>query len=654
MQLLCANLKKAFADTVLFEDVSFSVAGRDKVGFIGVNGAGKSTLFKILAGQLDPDDGTISKTRDLQLGYLEQHPVADGDVTLLDDVLTAFSDVMAMEDELAALHAALEQKGAAQDNAARTDPETDKLIRRQAALQEQFLAAGGTHYRARARSALTGLGFSDAELSAPVARLSGGQRTRVALCKVLLSNANLLLLDEPTNHLDMDAVEWLENFLLNYSGAFLVISHDRFFLDRVTNRTFALENRHFRCYSGNYSAYLTQRENERKTEQRRFDVTTREIHRLEAVAEQQWRWKHKKNKKTHTLDHTKKTIERLEASLVEPDRDAPAVRFRFRAAPGGTAHVLQVENLAMSFGEKPLFEHVDFELKKGEKVFLLGSNGCGKTTLLRILLGQLAPTAGRVTLGAHLQVGYSDQMKETLHREKTVLDEVWDDYPALTQTEIRNALAAFLFRGDDVFQEIGSLSGGELARVELTKLLLRQVHFLVLDEPTNHLDIASREALEAALLDYDGTVLLVSHDRYFINKLADRLLCLTPSGVTDFRGNYDDYLADRQQKAAAQAAAPAPETPPSPRPKGGDYEARKRANAARRKLQTRHAKVEARIAEAEQQLAALAAQTEDPATAADYVKLSEIAAQSEALQTDLDALLTEWETLQQAIDEAET
>ena len=630
-----SDINKSFSGETLFENVSFNVYDKDKIGFVGINGAGKSTLFKIITGELEYDSGDLSKSREAKIGYLEQHPVSDSTRTVMEEILTVFSEVTAVEEQLARVQSELENRNG----------DINALISRQAALQERFMALDGTHYKSKIRSVLTGLGFSEDVFEMPLGNLSGGQKTRIALCKILLSDTNLLLLDEPTNHLDIDSVEWLEEFLDNYKGAFIVISHDRFFLDRITNKTFEIENKHFRSYDGSYSEYIAQREIERLSEQRDYDWKVREIHRLEEVVEQQRRWKHKKNKKTHTLDNTRKMIERLEKTLVEPEKAPKSMRFHFKACSGGANNVLVTENLGMRFGENELFRGVDIRIKKGEKVFLLGPNGCGKTTLLKILMGQLEQACGEYKIGDNIFVGYYDQFKENLNRDKTVINEIWDEYPELTQTDVRNALALFLFQGDDVFKDIRALSGGELARVELTKLLLQKVNFLIMDEPTNHLDIASREALESALYDYDGTMLMVSHDRYFINKLADRILYLTHDGIAAFDGNYDDYLENRQQLRAAEKPEEKAEE------KGRDYRERKRQEAEKRKILNRYAKVEELIDATEKKIAELETAYDDPGIASDYEKLGEISGQIDALKGELDGLMEEWESLQMAIDE---
>lgn len=630
-----SGLNKTFSGDVLFEDVSFNVYDSDKIGFVGVNGAGKSTLFKIIAGSMSYDHGDINKNKDMRIGYLEQHPVTNDSATIMDEIMTVFSEVVDIEQELADINHDLEN-GTGDINI---------LVKRQASLQERFIELDGAYYKSKIKSVLTGLGFSEDDFDTPLGKLSGGQKTRVELCKILLSNTNLLLLDEPTNHLDIDSVEWLEDFLTSYKGAFIVISHDRFFLDRVTEKTFELQNKHLRSFDGNYSEYVAQREIEKLTEQRNYDYTIREIHRLEEVIEQQRIWKKKKNKKTHTLDNTRKAIERLQKNLVEPEKGPASMRFRFKACPGGANNVLITENLGMEFGENKLFEGVNIHIKKGEKVFLLGPNGCGKTTLIKILMEQYQQTAGNYKVGENIHVGYYDQLNENVDRTKTVIDEICDEYPALTQTEARSALALFLFRGDDVFKDVKSLSGGELARLVLTKLLLKQVNFLIMDEPTNHLDIISREALEKALFDYDGTMLMVSHDRYFINMLADRILYLTPDGVIEYEGNYDDYLNGRQELVE--------ETKVEEEVSEGylDYQEKKRYEASKRKIFNRFAKVEELIEANDKRIDELTKECENPSIATDYVKLTELSNSIEELRNQQDSLMEEWEELQIKMEE---
>ena len=632
MILNANNLQKMFGEEVLFDNVSFHVEDMDRIGFVGANGAGKSTLFKILAGDMNYDAGDIFKNKYAKIGYLDQYACSDSDNTVFDELLTVFSEVVEIEQELEEIRFDIENQ---------TDG-LETLIRRQNALNERFAELDGFYYRSKIRAALLGLGFSEDEFGLRVQSLSGGQKTRVELGKILLSDANLLLLDEPTNHLDISSVEWLEEFLLGYKGAVIVISHDRYFLDRVTNRTFELEGGKLFSMDGNYSAYVKQREIEKLTQERNYENTKKEIERLEGVVEQQRRWNREKNIKT--AESKLKVIERLEKTLEKPQERPENIKFRFKAAPGGGNDVLIAEGLSMAFGEKTLFRNVDIHIQKGERVFLLGPNGCGKTTLLKIMMGQLAATAGTYKIGANTHVGYYDQIQEHLHMEKTVIDEVWDTYPKMTQTEVRNALAAFLFRGEDVFKEISKLSGGERARVELVKLMLKRVNFLIMDEPTNHLDIQSKEALEAALADYDGTMLVVSHDRYFINKLASRILRMDGERVLNYAGNYDYFLEKfKESKPEAVKSKPA----------ANDYKEKKRMEAEKRKTVSRYHKVEEWISEKEHAIDALNQTLATPEVATDYVKAGALTAELETLEQELEALLEEWETLHMRIEEFE-
>lgn len=623
-----SSIKKTFLDETLFEDVSLSVDSSDKIGFVGVNGAGKSTLFKIITGEMDYDEGEIFKNKSLKIGYLDQYSVNGSSKTIIDEILTVFSEVIEIENQLDEIRFDIENKNG----------DLDALIKKQTVLQERFSELDGFYYKSKAKSTLTGLGFAEEEFSLNVDKLSGGQKTRVALGKILLSDANLLLLDEPTNHLDIESVEWLEDFLKNYNGAFIVISHDRYFLDKVTNKTFELSNMRFRSYNGNYSEYAAQREIDKKTEQRNYDNTMKEIKRLEGVVEQQRRWGRERN--FITAESKQKVIDKLQQTLVTPEAENEEMYFSFKACAGGGQDVLETQNLGMAFGENRLFENADMLIKKGEKVFLLGPNGCGKTTLLKIIMDDYEQTEGEYKIGANIHIGYYDQIQENLSMDKTVIDEVWDEYPNLTQTQIRNALAVFLFRGEDVFKEIHKLSGGERARVELVKLMLKSVNLLIMDEPTNHLDIEAREALESALSDYDGTMLMVSHDRYFINKLADRILYLTPNGIESHTGGYDSFSACTAVKTEKKVTDNAL-----------DYKEQKRLEAEKRKTVNRFKKVEELIEQLENEIEGLNSEMSKPEYSADFTKLSELSKEVEEKNAELETLMTEWEQLQITIEE---
>ena len=628
-----SNLKKMFLDETLFDGVSFNIADGDKIGFVGVNGAGKSTLFKIINGMMDHDGGEIYKNKLTKTGYLDQHTCIESDKTIMGEMLSAFEEVIDIESQLEDIRYDIENKNG----------DLDTLIARQTSLHERFEELDGYQYKSRIRSALIGLGFSEDEFDKKVSTLSGGQKTRVSLGRLLLSDSNLLLLDEPTNHLDIDSVEWLEGFLQSYKRAFVVISHDRYFLDKVTNRTFEMDSGRLRTYTGGYSEYTKQREVERLTEERNYANTMKEIERLEGIVEQQRRWNREKNIKT--AESKMKVIDKLEKTLVKPQSEQEEITFSFKSLPGGGNDVLITENLGMSFDGKRVFSGASAHIVKGEKVFLLGANGCGKTTLIKEILGQYEPTEGSVKIGANIEIGYYDQIQENLDPEKNIFDELHDTYPNMTTTEIRNALAVFLFRGEDVFKEIKKLSGGERARVELAKLMLRPVNFLIMDEPTNHLDIDSREALERALENYDGTMLMVSHDRYFINKLADRILYMTENGLENYLGSYDDYI-EKKAVAAHEAAEHAPE-----KPKNLDYQEQKRLSAEKRKVLNRFKKVEELIDELENEINDINVEMLDPKLSDDFTKLAELSEKAQAKNEELEKLMEEWEELQIEIEE---
>lgn len=626
-----SGIKKMFLDETLFDGVSFSIDSSDKIGFVGINGAGKSTLFKIITGQMDYDDGEIFKNKLTKIGYLDQYACSDSENTIMDEMLDAFSEVIDIEQQLDDIRFDIESgKG-----------DIDALVLKQTRLQERFEELDGFFYKNKIKSTLKGLGFSEDEFSLRVNRLSGGQKTRVALGKILLSDANLLLLDEPTNHLDIESVEWLESFLQSCKTAFIVISHDRYFLDRVTNKTFEMENGRFRSYNGNYSAYMAQREIDKKTEERNYANTMAEIERLEAIVEQQRRWNRERNIKT--AESKQKVIDKLESTLVKPVETLDDMTFKFKACEGGGQDVVTAQGLSMKFGEKTIFKNAQLHIKKGEKVFILGPNGCGKTTLLKILMGIYTPSSGEYKIGSNIFIGYYDQIQENLDMNKTVFDEVYDEYPNMTVTEIRNALAVFLFRGEDVFKEIKKLSGGERARVELVKLMLKTANFLVMDEPTNHLDIDSREALENALSDYDGTMLMVSHDRYFINKLADRIIYMTEDGLESYNGGYDYFLEHRRTETVDKEKKEIP--------KNIEYKEHKRLAAEKRKIINRFKKVEENISSLEDEIEAKNKLFENPEIATDFVKANDLQKEIDNLESELEKYFSEWEELQALIDE---
>lgn len=621
------NIKKMFGTDVILENVSFEVQKGDRIGLVGINGSGKTTLFKILNGEYTADEGSFTPARETSIGYMEQHVCRDMEKPAFDEVMTVFEPLLRMEAELERLNAEI----------AAVPDDIDALILKQTELNDRFIAEGGLTCRNRARSTLIGLGFAPEQIMAPIGVLSGGQKAKIQLAKMLLGESNLLLLDEPTNHLDIPSVEWLEDFLKNYSGSYIVISHDRYFLDAVTNRTFEIEHTHLTEYKGNYTKFLRLKEENRLAMQRVYDNTQREIKRIEGIIEQQKRFNQERN--YVTIASKQKSIDRLEATLQKPEDEPDTIRFQFKASQRGGNDVLMAEDLALQFGDNRLFRHVNLDIKRGEKVFLIGPNGCGKTSLLKILLGIYRQTFGDYRFGANIDVGYYDQAQGNLDESKTVIDEIWDLHPYMNQTQVRSALAVFLFKGEDVYKPVKGLSGGERARVLLLKLMLSKANLLILDEPTNHLDIGSCEALEDALMGYDGTLLVVSHDRYLINKLADKIYYLEPDGTTLYLGNYDAYLEARQKKETAKAAVQESAQKPNA------YKLKKERAAEIRKRKSALARCEREVEEAELEIEELNAKLLDPAVASDYEQTLEITNQIAACKERSDALMNEWTAL---------
>lgn len=627
------DISVSFGGETLFHDVNFRLEENGRAGLVGVNGCGKTTLMHVINGRQEAETGGISKAAGIKLGCMEQYVIRDDNITLYDEVLEIFRPLIDAENELADIAVAID-----------TGDHSEQTLSRQMQLQERFEREGGLTYKSMTCSALAGLGFSEDDFNKPISVMSGGQKSKAQLAKLLLSGSNILLLDEPTNHLDITACEWLEKFLTEYKGAYIVISHDRYFLDKVTDTTFEMENRTLREYKGNYTRYLELKAEAREAQQRVYDRTVKEINRIEGIVEQQKRWGQEHN--FITAASKQKQADRLKETLEKPEDLPEAIKFTFRAKEGGANDVLIAKDLSKSFDGTAVFTNAELDIKKKTTTFILGENGCGKTTLLKILTGEYQADSGEYKYGNNIQFGYYDQAQTDLDPSKTVIDEVWDRYPGMTQTQVRSALAQFLFKGDDVFKNVGKLSGGEKARVSLLKLMLSKANMLLLDEPTNHLDIHSREALENALASYGGTLLIVSHDRYLINKLADRIVWLGKTGTVNIDGNYDRYIELKEAKAQSEQAVQVK----AAEGKKNDYKERKERESTLRKLSGALKRCEQAIDEIGLKTAELAQQMSQPEIATDYEKTSALAQEIEALKEKEEALTAEWMELSEQIE----
>ena len=624
------NLTMTFIERNLFTDVSFDIENNDKVGFIGANGVGKTTLFKILNGEISPTSGTVTFEKNTRVGYMEQHACNNPRIDVYNELLSVFDFLDDMEKEISAVTNDIDNKNG----------DLNELVERQTQLIESFENLGGLTYKSRTRSALLGLGFKESDFTMPVGSLSGGQRSKLCLAKLLLSQSNMLLLDEPTNHLDIGSVNWLEGFLRDFKGAMIIISHDRYFLDKVTNKTIELEHNRTMCYKGAYSEFIEKKKAYNESLKNKYENDIKEIKRIEGIVEQQKRWGREHN--FITAASKQKEADRIKAQLVTPDSELETMHMHFQPKCESGNDVLICRGLAKSFGEKHLFKNVDIHIRKGERVFILGANGCGKTTLFKILTGKCPQNSGEYDYGANVQVGYFDQMQQNLDLSKTAIDEVWDAFPNMTQTEVRCAMASFLFKGEEVFKPLSKMSGGERARISLLKLMLKGGNFLLLDEPTNHLDSSSREELENTLKEYGGTLLIISHDRYFINKLADRVLVMTPDGVTEYLGNYDYYLERTKSEIGENKAEKATVNKEKPQ---NDYFLQKQKQSEERKRKTRLNKAEAEIERLDGEIEKTQALLSSEEVAADYEKLIELTNKLEQLRQEQEEQYLIWEEL---------
>lgn len=624
MSLIHAQeLEKSFGERTLFSDIAFDVFEQDHVGLVGINGCGKSTLMRMIAGQ-EPHDGRgqLSVSKNASLAMLDQSPNWGKGQTLYDAVLEASGKWMEAERSLHEIGERIEREGA-----------NESLIRKQADLQDRYTQDGGLTYRARTRSTLLGLGFSEEQLNSPISVMSGGQMRKAALAKILLSDADLLLLDEPTNHLDIASLEWLENYLSSFRGAFVLISHDRYFLDKVCNRIFELENGSMNQYAGNYSQSMEKKMDEREFAMRKYQNTLREIKRIEGIIEQQRRWNQARN--YVTIASKEKQIERIKATLVKPEDAPQAIHFHLKADALSANEVVVCKDLSKRFGNREIFRSMNLMIRRDEKVCLLGANGCGKTTLLKILTNKIEPDSGSYKLGPNVHVGYYEQGTVRQNDPRTILESLNESFPRYDTKQLRNMLGSFLFRGDDVFKHMIDLSGGEFARIQLLKLMLNGSNVLFLDEPTNHLDIPSCEALEGALSDYGGTMLIVTHDRYLANRIADRIIIMDEDGMREFEGDWDAY-----KEFLAESTAPKEKEAPAVK---NDYQLSKERKSALAKAKAAQRKAEERVHAEESALKSLEEKAFDPQIASDFEAAKSIYEQLDVQRQLVETCYYEWE-----------
>lgn len=636
-------LYKSFLEVPILQNVSFHIEDYDKTAIVGINGAGKTTLLRIVMGELSADSGTITVSKDKTIGYLSQHEAVSGDNTIYTELLSVKQNIIDMETRMHSIE--LQMKNAAGD-------QLEQLMNLYANLTHAFEEANGYAYKSELTGVLKGLGFTEEEFSKSISSLSGGQKTRVALGKLLLQKPNLIILDEPTNHLDMSSIAWLENYLLNYKGAVIIVSHDRYFLDKIANKVIELDNTKATVFSGNYTDYAAKKEILRTASYNAYLKQQSYIQHQEAVIEKLKSFNREKSIKR--AESREKMLEKTEL-LEKPTEVRADMHLKLTPQFESGNDVLHIEDLSKHFGSLTLFEHLNMDIKKGEHVAIIGDNGTGKTTILKMINELLPPDAGEIRIGAKVQIGYYDQEHHVLHMDKTIFEEISDDYPSLSNTEIRNTLAAFLFTGDDVFKQIKTLSGGERGRVSLAKLMLSEANFLILDEPTNHLDIVSKEILEDALNGYTGTVLYVSHDRYFINKTASRILELDHKALTTYLGNYDYYLekkaeqlemqlsSDRTVSGSVQSIAKTPDASDSQSKQ--DWKSKKEQQAAQRKKENAIQKCEAEITDLEARNTEIEQQMALPEICTDVAKLQTLSQEKESNDSALSALYEKWEAL---------
>lgn len=630
MVLACNNISKSFGIDEIIKNASFHIEEREKAAIVGINGAGKTTLLRIIMGEYQADSGEVIIAKDRTIGYLAQHQKLSGDNTIYDELLSVKKDIIELEQKIRRLELEMHSKEGV---------ELEAVMEAYSKRTHQFELQNGYAYKSEVVGVLKGLGFDESDFEKKMNTLSGGQKTRVALGRLLLSKPDIIMLDEPTNHLDMNSIAWLENYLVNYDGSVIIVAHDRYFLDKVVTKVIEVERGIVSVFSGNYSDYAAKKKQLMDAKLKEYYNQQRDIkHQEEVIAKLK---SFNREKSIKRAESREKLLDKIEV-IDKPITEQETMHFKLEPAKESGNDVLSVEGLSKAFGGNRLFDNVSFEIKKGEKVALIGNNGTGKTTILKIINHIIDADAGKVKLGANVEIGYYDQEHNVLHMDKTAFDEIGDAYPDMTNTQIRNMLACFLFTGDDVFKKISDLSGGERGRVSLAKLMLSNANFLILDEPTNHLDIMSKEILESALNRYTGTVLYVSHDRYFINKTASRIMELSANTVTNYIGNYDYYLEKRDILAPKEVKQVSSEKNTAVK---DDWKAQKEEQAKLRKRQNDIAKIEKSIEQLEKDNSELDEQLALPEVYSDVKQLMKLNEKKQEIEKKLEKLYEDWETL---------
>lgn len=643
MILSCQNIKKQFGETTILDNCSFHIEDYEKAAIVGINGAGKTTLLRIIVGEIQADGGSAILSKGKTLGYLPQLVTFQSENTIYDELLSVKQDLISLEQKIRDTEKQMKHV---------SGEELDALMDSYTSMTHQFEMKNGYAYKSEISGVLKGLGFAEEDFTKEITTLSGGQKTRVALGKLLLLKPDLILLDEPTNHLDMASISWLETYLLNYKGAVLIVSHDRYFLDRIATKIIEIDQSKATVFSGNYTDYAAKKEILRISKWNAYQNQQREIRHQEEVIEKLRSFNREKSIKR--AESREKLLNKIEV-IEKPSETKSDMKMRLTPRILSGNDVLTVSSLKKSFDGITLFENLDFELKRGEHVAIIGSNGTGKTTILKIINDLLPADAGQIRTGSNVQIGYYDQEHHVLHPEKTLFEEISDTYPTLTNTEIRNTLAAFLFTGEDVFKLVRDLSGGERGRVSLAKLMLSEANFLILDEPTNHLDIMSKEILEDALNHYEGTVLYVSHDRYFINRTAHRILELSDCTFTNYLGNYDYYLEKKAENAPIAEESASSFTSSAVSEKDSevkiDWKSQKQLQAKKRKLKNDLKKTETAIEQLELRNEEIDALMALPENCTDVAKLTELSKEKDNNQKELETLYEQWEMLSEEMEE---